>query len=297
MTSSFSRRGHGVSAALDEIDDQHGVHRGLDRDAAGLALALPAMAVPEREEGAVDVHAEVAGRAGPHLGRVHVAAVRVGHERRARLAAGRRHADGPVHRVEREVGREVAGPGLEVDEAVRAVDVVAPHELRERILQGDGPRRGRQRPEQRERRRDGPVPRRLDRDEVEREGVARFGALDVERARLRVEGGDLLRGQVGHALDETGEAVVGPHLEDVAGLDLHHGFDPAEGPRVVAAFGSKAHDVQAGHDASLVRDRCADRRPARAGRARSGWELVRPRDGRRPRTAGTTPAPAPHGRR
>src|SRR4029453_3373163 len=87
-------------ASLDELDDQDRVNRGLDGDAAGLTLTLTAVAVAKGEERTIDVHPEVAGRAGPHLGCVHVAAVRVGHQRRAYLAAGRCHADRPMHRVE-----------------------------------------------------------------------------------------------------------------------------------------------------------------------------------------------------
>ena len=93
--------------------DDHGVHRALHRDPAGLALALPGVAVAEGEQRARHVDAEVAGHPGAHLRGVHVAAARVGDQDAAHLEVGRRDADGAVHRVQRQVHREVAVPGGE----------------------------------------------------------------------------------------------------------------------------------------------------------------------------------------
>src|SRR6266516_4366316 len=49
----------GRGDALEQLDDQDRVHRALDRDAAGLALALAGVAVAERQQRALDVDAEV----------------------------------------------------------------------------------------------------------------------------------------------------------------------------------------------------------------------------------------------
>src|SRR4051794_2949612 len=83
----------GGRPALDQLDDQRRRHRTLDGGAAGLALALPVMPVADREQRALDVDAEEAGRARPHLGGVHVAAEALGHQRAAHLSPGRRDAD------------------------------------------------------------------------------------------------------------------------------------------------------------------------------------------------------------
>ena len=103
----------GGRAALDQLDDQRRGHGALDRGAAGLALALAVVAVADREHRALDVDAEVAGGAGPHLRGVHVAAEALGHQRAAHLAAGRGDADGAEHRFERQLDPQVAEPGLE----------------------------------------------------------------------------------------------------------------------------------------------------------------------------------------
>ena len=66
--------------------------------------------------------------------------------------------------------------------------------------------------EEGDRRRRAPVAGGLEADEVQRQRVARLGALDVERAGLRVDEAqvDLLAGQVGDAAQRAAEGVLGP---------------------------------------------------------------------------------------
>ena len=167
-----------------------------------LALALPAVAVAEGEQRALDVDPEVAGGAGPHLRGVHVAAVGVGDQRRAGLEGGRGDPDGAVHRVQRQVhgaGRR-AGPGRSPS-AGRG----RPRRSRRPRAAGSCSRAvawvAGERAEQRDGGGGGPVPRRLDRHEVDGQGVAGLGALDIERAGLRVDEREL---------DHLGDQVVGP---------------------------------------------------------------------------------------
>src|SRR3954454_12241534 len=64
----------GRRATLDQLHDERRGHGALDRRPAGLTLALPVVAVAHGEQGALDVDAQEAGRAGPHLRGVHVSA-------------------------------------------------------------------------------------------------------------------------------------------------------------------------------------------------------------------------------
>src|SRR3954447_10129489 len=98
----------GGCAALHQFDDQGRRHGALDRRAAGLALTLPVVAVPDREHRPLDVDPEEAGGARAHLGSVHVAAEAVGHQGTAHLPCRRRHADRAEHRLDREVDAQVA---------------------------------------------------------------------------------------------------------------------------------------------------------------------------------------------
>ena len=70
-------------------------------------------------------------------------------------------------------------------------------------------------------------------DEVQHQGVAGLGALDVERAGLRVDEAqvDLLARQVVDAAQDTAERVVGPEPQRRAGLDRMAGDAP---PKVYA---------------------------------------------------------------
>ena len=208
--------GPGARPALDQVDRQHGVHGALHRHPAGLALALPGVAVAEREQRALHVDPEVAGDPGPHLGGVHVAAERVGHQGAAHLQVGRRDPDRAVHGVHRQVHRVVALPGGEPAGAARAVELPHPDQFRQRLVQQRGGVGGRQRAEQRHGGGRAPVPGGLDRDEVHGQRVAGLRALDVERAGLRVEVGELahLRDQVVLPAHLAREAVLGEHLQD-----------------------------------------------------------------------------------
>src|SRR6476619_6612364 len=116
--------GPGRRPALDEFHDEGGGHRSLDGGAAGFPLALAVVTVTDREQRPLDVHAEEDGRAGPHLGGVHVAAEPVGHQGRAHLAAGGCHPDRAEHRRDGELDAVVAVPGHEGHGVAVAVELV-----------------------------------------------------------------------------------------------------------------------------------------------------------------------------
>jgi hypothetical protein len=109
----------GRRPALDELDEQRGGHRALDSGPAGLTLALAVVPVADGEQRPLDVDAEVAGGAGPHLRGVHVAAEAVRHERAAHLPPGWGDADRAQHRLQRQVDPQVAGLRGEGDRAAR----------------------------------------------------------------------------------------------------------------------------------------------------------------------------------
>src|SRR4051812_18414527 len=88
-------------STLDQVDDQRRRHGTLDGGAAGLALALPVVPVADREQRALDVDAQEAGGAGPHLRGVHVSAEPVGDQRAAHLSPGRSDTDRAEHRLDR----------------------------------------------------------------------------------------------------------------------------------------------------------------------------------------------------
>lgn len=149
------------------------------------------------------------------------------------------------------------------------VDVVHPHPLLQRRLQGGGVGSGGQCPEVRECRGDAPVVGGCDGGEMDGEGVARFGVLDEERPGHRVQVRHLahLRGQVRWAADEAAEAVLGVHLQDVAGADVGHRHPAAEGVGQLVAGGTVGDRFHAGHTRSTWRAcGCAGARPDRAGR-------------------------------
>ena len=137
---------------------------------------------------------------------------RSGTRERAHLAAGRRDADGAEHRLDRQLDAVVAVPRGEGDGVAVAVELVDPGGVRQRILQGDDAVGARHAAEERDRRRGAPVAGRLQRDEVQHQGVPGLGALDVERAGLRVDEAqvDLRAGQVVDAAQRAAERVVGP---------------------------------------------------------------------------------------
>src|SRR5262245_43957578 len=95
----------------------------------------------------------------------------------------------------------------------------------------DRPGRG-QRAEERDRRGCRVVPVRRDRDEVHRDRVAGFRALQVERPALRIHERELDHpgDQVLRSAYPPAERVLGPHLEHRAGPDGPDRPDPAERP-------------------------------------------------------------------
>src|SRR6185437_206225 len=76
----------GRPAALDQVHDEADVHRALHRGPAGLALALPVVAVADGEQRARHVDPQVAAGAGAHLGGIHVPAEGVRDQRGPHLA-------------------------------------------------------------------------------------------------------------------------------------------------------------------------------------------------------------------
>ena len=225
----------GRRAALDQLDDQRRRHGALDGRAAGLALALPVVAVADREQRALDVDAEEAGGAGPHLRGVHVAAEALGHQRAAHLPARRGDADRAEHRLDREVDPQVAVLRGEGDRVARPVQLVDPGGVRQRVLQRGHAVGAGQAAEERDRRRRAPVPGGLHGHEVQRQGVPGLGALDVERPGLRVDEAqvDLLAGQVLDRAQRPAERVVGPQAQRRPGRDPAQRGDAAEGERVL----------------------------------------------------------------
>src|SRR4029450_13328822 len=192
----------------------HGVHSGLNRDAARLPLPLPAMPVAEGEQRAVDIDPEIASGPGAHLRRSPVAAVRVGHQRGPRLEGSRRHANGAVHRIQREGDGEVAPAGPVGDGPRLRIDLVDPDPLVQGRLQGCGMdwAGAGQRAEEGDRRGRREVTGRGDRDEMHGQRVARLGALDIERTGLRVHEGELddATHEVGWTAYLPAERVTGP---------------------------------------------------------------------------------------
>src|SRR2546423_4904228 len=78
-----------------------------------------------------------------------------------------------------------------------------------------------------------------------RQGVAGFGALDVERSRLRVDEGVFadLGEQVSLRAHLPTEAILRVEVEHVALLDPRDRIDPAEGPGVLLLGGDDPLDV------------------------------------------------------
>ena len=221
--------------ALDEVDDERDVHGALDRGAARLALALPVVAVADREQRAGHVDPEVAGRTRTHFRGVHVAAEALGYEGRADLPRRGRDTDRAEHRLQRKINLEVRMSRFERQRLLAPVEVVDPGPLRQRVLQHGRAVGAGQAAEERDRRRHTPVARRLQRGEVQHESVTGLGALDVEGTGLRVDRVDVdaCRRQVTRLPDSAGVGVLGPQAHGGAGFDRHDRLDPAEGPGVL----------------------------------------------------------------
>ena len=211
------------------------VHRALDRDAADLTLAHRVMAVTEREEGALDVDAEIDGRPGAGFRGIHVAAECFGYQDVAGLVCGRGNADRAMERLQRQADRVVRVERLIDHLPGSPVDGVDPRPLRQRVLKRCRVFRAGQGAEQRKGRADRPVACRLHVDEMDRKGVAGLGAFDVEGAGLRVDEGvrDRAAREVLDRPDPAAEAVLGEQVEDVAGLDALDRLAAAERPRVL----------------------------------------------------------------
>ena len=105
-----------------------------------------------------------------------------------------------------------------------AVELVDPGRVRQRVLQGDRPVGARHAAEERDRRRGAPVARRLQRHEVQHEGVAGLGALDVERTGLRVDEPQVdLRADRSSTLRSAPPNASSDHSRSaVPGLIRHH---------------------------------------------------------------------------
>ena len=138
-----------------------------------------------------------------------------------------------------------------------AVELVDPGGVGQRVLQRDDAVGAGHAAEERDRRRRAPVAGRLERDEVQHEGVARLGALDVERSGLRVDEAqvDLLAGQVVDAAQHAAEGVVGPQPQRRARPDPHHRGDAAERVGVLLAGRRVLDDVHPSEITSAPRRR------------------------------------------
>ena len=218
----------GRAATLDELDDERGGHRALDRGAAGLALALAVVPVADGEQRPLDVDVEENRCPGSHLRGVHVAAEAVRHQRGPHLVAGRCDTDGAEHRLDRQLDDVVAVPGGERHGVAGPVELVDPRRVRQRVLQRHGAVGARHATEERDRRRRAPVAGGFQRDQMQYERVAGLGTLDVEGSGLRVDEAqvDLLGGQVVDAAQRATERVVRPQPQGGARLDPHGGAAP-----------------------------------------------------------------------
>src|SRR5262249_30775137 len=140
----------------------------------------------------------------------------------------------------------------ERDGVAVAVQLVDPGRVGQRLLKGHDPVRAGHAAEERDGGRGSPVASRLYVDQVQDEGVAGLGALDVERPGLRVHEPevDLGAGQVADAAQHAAEGVVGPEPQRGPGGDAHGWRDTAERVRVLIAGRRVLDDV---HDGNLLR--------------------------------------------
>ena len=166
---------------------------------------------------------------------------------------------------------QVAPVRLEQDRVPHPVELVDPGQLGQRLLQQRGPVGAGERAEERDRGRRAPVAGRDQVGDVQRERVAGLGALDVERAGLRVDLGDVqhLGRAVRRAPQPAGERVLGPQPQHGAGSDPVRRRDPAERPRVLPGLRPELHVVHAAIVADASRRRA--RRPGRAAVRTARW--------------------------
>ena len=125
------------------------------------------------------------------------------------------------------------------------VDLVDPGGVGQRVLERGDPVGAGQPAEERDRRRGGPVARGLQGDQVQREGVPRLGALDVEGAGLRVHEAqvDLLARQVLVDRSAPQKASSDHSRSAVPGRIRASGARAAEGERVLLERGHDLDDV------------------------------------------------------
>ena len=209
--------------ALDQLHDEGGGHRALDRRTARLTLALAVVTVADGEHRALDVDAEEDRRPGSHLRGVHVAAEAVWHQRGAHLTSGRGDADGAEHRLDRKLDAVVAEPRREGHGVAVAVELVDPSGVGKRVLERDDAVGAGHAAEEGDGGRCSPVAGGLQRDQVQHQGVAGLRALDVERSGLRVDEPEVDLGarQVVDAAQCTAEGVLGPEPKRRTRLDAH----------------------------------------------------------------------------
>jgi hypothetical protein len=100
MNRSFSSRGQTIAQDLMRSTCMVGRRRDLDGDAAEFAVALPAMAIAEKEIGSFHLHREIGDRAWGDVGQVHVAPpiVRLQRQHRFDLRAEAQRADEGLER-------------------------------------------------------------------------------------------------------------------------------------------------------------------------------------------------------
>src|SRR6476619_7415473 len=202
----------GWATALDQVHDRGDVHRAFDCGATGFAFALAVVTISEGEQRTGDIDPQVAGRANGHLWGVHVSAECLGHQGAAYLAPCWGDPDRTEHRVDGQVHGEVAALRREPQRACGGIVFVYVGPLRQRRLQrGTGGNAG-QPAEERDQRRRTPGACRSQIGQVDRQRVARLGALDPERPGLRVQvlGVERSGGHVVAAGDASAVGVLGP---------------------------------------------------------------------------------------
>src|SRR3989442_5127059 len=216
--------------ALDDLDGELHIERGLDGGAHDLAIALGRVPVTDHEERAALEHREVHGDAFDHLVEVHVGAIGAGHQRADALLAVRRRTDGPEKAADRYLDSADLALGHVQDGHVpRPIEL--PDEQRVLDRRRDRHRLvlGREGPEVRNGA--GPAPVAVGRDlvQVDLQGVAGLGALDVEGAGLWVDPRQV-EVALGDGLHGGPKGVVGGVAE--GNLDLSR-VNPQTGPLYV----------------------------------------------------------------
>src|SRR5215213_3936401 len=168
----------GYLAVLYELEGNGDPRGDLQGDAAELSLALGDVTVTCEEEAALDAHRQVDRVPDAGVRHVHIAAVVAGGERGDGLY-GRGGADGADEGPHRDLPVPPA--------SYVSLYPVLPDPIGKRVMEGRRQRRGGEAPEVRHEAAYGPVAGELDVLDADGQGVARLGALDVYRPRLRVQ--------------------------------------------------------------------------------------------------------------